>query len=134
MYQEALDYFMKAIRVASLFGLKMTDPNLLYHLAGDCYSRLGQYEDCKVMFLLAGEEFTSSFSLYRLGCADFYLGSLQEAEQELSLANSLDSSCAETWGYLTLVLLSKEQPEFNAAYQTMCESFNLGLSDINILE
>lgn len=99
-----------------MFDKNLNDPNILYQLAGDCYSRLGKFEDSKVMFLMAAEEFKSSFSFFRLGCADYHLNMLNEAEKELSLANSLDSSCAETWGYLTLVLLKKENPEYSAAY------------------
>lgn len=94
---------MKAIRVCGLFNLELSDSNLLYQLAGDCYTRLEKYEDATVMFLLAAEEFKSAFSFYRLGYANYHLGKLDDAEKELALANSLDSQCAETWGYLTLV-------------------------------
>ena len=45
----------------------------------------------------------------------------------------MDSSQAETWGYLTLVLLRGKSGSFNAAYQTMNEAFKLGLSDLSIL-
>lgn len=85
------------------------------------------------MFLVAAEECRSAFSYFNLGCASYHLGHLQEAENVLGLANSLDSSRAETWGYLCLVLLRKETPEFNAAYQAMNESFKQGLSDTSIL-
>lgn len=69
------------------------------------------------MFILAAEDYKTSYSHFSLGCACYNLGHLQEAERVLGLANSLDCMRAETWGYLTLVMLKKETPEFSAAYQ-----------------
>lgn len=51
----------------------------------------------------------------------------------LSIANTLDSSRAETWGYLALVLMQKPEPKVNAAYQTMNEGFKLGMSDLMLI-
>jgi hypothetical protein len=62
------------------------------------------------MFLLSAESYKNAFSYLNLGCASYHLGHLLEAEKVLGMANMLDSSRAETWGYLTLVLLRKEQP------------------------
>ena len=39
-----------------------------------------------------------------------------EAERVLSLVNYMDPSNAETWAYLALVLLKKDEPPINAAY------------------
>jgi tetratricopeptide (TPR) repeat protein len=86
------------------------------------------------MFLQAAESYKNGFSYLNLGRACYQLGHLQEAEKVLGIANMLDSTRAETWGLLTLVLLRKEEPEYNAAYQTMNEAFKLGLSNLEILK
>lgn len=52
----------------------------------------------------------------------------------LGIANMMDTSLAAIWGYLTLVLLRKPKPMFNAAYQTMNESFRLGVNDISCVD
>jgi hypothetical protein len=62
------------------------------------------------MFLLAAENYKGAFSYFNLGCASYHLGHLEEAEKILGLANMMDSSQADTWGYLTLVLLRKNEP------------------------
>ena len=57
------------------------------------------------MFLLSAEDFKTAYSYCSLGVASYHLGHLMEAERVLGIANSLDCGRAETWGYLTLVLL-----------------------------
>lgn len=74
------------------------------------------YEDAKVMFLLCTQDFPTAFSYLNLGRASYHLGALDEAEKVLGIANMMDTSLALTWGYLTLVLLRKKEPAFNAAY------------------
>ena len=46
----------------------------------------------------------------------------------------MDPSNAETWAYLALVLLKKDEPPINAAYQTMNEAVKLGLSNAQVMQ
>ncbi len=85
------------------------------------------------MFLMCAEDFKTAFSHFHLGVACYNLEEYDEAERVLSLVNYLDPSNAETWAYLALVLLKKDNPTINAAYQTMNESIKLGLSDCDVL-
>lgn len=113
--QAALKMYLKAMRVANLTNQTITD-QLVYQRAGDCYVKLQQWEDAKVMFLLAAEDFKCAFSYFNLGKASYHLGHYAEAEKVLSVANTMDATQAETWGLLTLVLLQAKEPKFNAAY------------------
>ena len=131
-YEEALDIYLKAIRVSNLTGQEITD-QLVYQRAGTCFVIQKKWEDAKVMFLLAAESYKGAFSYFNLGRASYHIGDLEEAEKILGLANMMDSSRADIWGYLTLVLLRKEQPQSNAAYQAMNEAFKLGLNNLDIL-
>ena len=54
-HSQALQFYLKAIRVASLTGQEVTD-KLVYQRAGDCYARKKAWEDARVMFLLAAED------------------------------------------------------------------------------
>jgi len=72
------------------------------------------FEDAKVMFLLCTQDFPTAFSYLNLGRALYHLGNVDEAEKVLGIANMMDTSLAQTWGYLTLVLLGRNQ--LNAAY------------------
>lgn len=88
------------------------------------------YEDARVMFLMCASEFNKAFAYFNLGIADFNLGLIDEAEQMLGHVNYMDPTHAETWGYMTLVLLKKKPaPQMNAAYQSMNEAIKLGLKN-----
>jgi len=123
---------MRAIRVANLSGQELTD-QLLFQRAGHCYVKLNRWEDAKVMFLMCSEDFKTAFAHMYLGVACYNLGEFQEAEKVLSLVNYLDPSNAETWAYLALVLLKRDDPPLNAAYQTMNEAIKLGISNASVL-
>lgn len=79
------------------------------------------------MFLMCAEDYKTAFSHFYLGVAFYNLEEYEEAERVLSLVNYMDPSSAETWAYLSLVLLKKDSPPLNAAYQTMNEAIKLGL-------
>ena len=68
------------------------------------------------MFLMCAEDYKTAFSHFNLGVACYQLGEYDEAEKVLSLVNYMDPSAAETWAYLALVLLKKDDPPINAAY------------------
>ena len=85
------------------------------------------------MFLMCSEDYKTAFSHFNLGVACYNLGEYDEAERVLSLVNYMDPSNAETWAYLALVLLKKDNPPLNAAYQTMNEAIKLGLSSCEVL-
>ena len=114
-YEQALQYYMRAIRVANLSGQDVKD-QLLFQRAGHCYNKLDRWEDAKVMFLMCSEDFKTAFAHFHLGVACYNLGGYVEAEKVLSLVNYLDPSNADAWAYLALVLLKKEDPPLNAAY------------------
>ena len=101
----------------------------MYHRAGDLYIKLGKWEDAKVMFIMCAEDYKTAFAHFNLGVACYNLGENEEAERVLSLVNYMDPSNAETWAYLALVLLKKDEPPVHAAYQTMNEAIKLGLSN-----
>ena len=85
------------------------------------------------MFLMCAEDYKTAFSHFNLGVACYNLGEYEEAERVLSLVNYMDPSNAETWAYLALVLLRKDQPPLNAAYQTMNEAIKLGLTNGDVM-
>ena len=68
------------------------------------------------MFLMCAEDYKTAFSHFNLGVACYNLGEYDEAERVLSLVNYMDPTNAETWAYLTLVLLKKDEPPLHAAY------------------
>ena len=93
-----------------------------------------KWEDAKVMFLMCAEDYRTAFSHFYLGVACYNLGEYEEAERVLSLVNYMDPSSAETWAYLCLVLLKKDEPPLNAAYQTMNEAVKLGLTNGSVMQ
>jgi len=82
---------------------------------------------------MCSEDFKTAFAHFYLGVACYNLGEYTEAEKVLSLVNYLDPSNAEAWAYLALVLLKRECPPLNAAYQTMNEAIKLGISNADVL-
>lgn len=82
---------------------------------------------------MCAEDYKTAFSHFNLGVACYYLAEYDEAERVLSLVNYMDPSNAETWAYLALVLLKKEEPPLNAAYQTMNEAVKLGLANGEVM-
>jgi len=126
--QDALNFYLKAIRIANLTGQDIEDA-LLYQRAGSIYIAEGKWEDARVMFLMCAEKFKTSYSYFNLGVASYNLGHFDEAEKVLGVVNFMDSSNTLTWAYLTLALLNKEDPPINAAFETMNEALKLGLSD-----
>ena len=82
---------------------------------------------------MCAEDYKTAFSHFNLGVACYNLGEYDEAERVLSLVNYMDPSNAETWAYLALVLLKKDDPPLNAAYQTMNEAIKLGLNNGEVL-
>lgn len=87
------------------------------------------WEDARVMFMMCASDYGKAFSYFNLGVADFNLGLMDEAEKMLAHVNYMDPNHAETWAYLTLVLLKKTPAKVNAAYQCMNEAFKLGLKN-----
>ena len=85
------------------------------------------------MFLMCAEDYKTAFSHFNLGVACYHLGEYDEAERVLSLVNYMDPSNAETWAYLALVLLKRDDPPLNAAYQTMNEAVKLGLTNGDVM-
>ena len=77
---------------------------------------------------MCSEDFKTAFAHFWLGVACYNLGEFTEAEKVLSIVNYLDPSSAEAWGYLALVLLKRDDPPLNAAYQTMNEAIKLGIN------
>ena len=84
--------------------------------------------------MMCAEDYKTAFAHFNLGVACYYLGENEEAERVLSLTNYMDPSNAETWAYLALVLLKKDEPPINAAYQTMNEAVKLGLSNAQVMQ
>jgi len=114
-YENALQEYLKAIRIANLTSQDITDP-LVYQRTGDVYAKLSKWEDARVMFIMCAEDYKTAFSYYNLGVASYHLGEYDEAEQVLSLVNYMDPSYALTWAYLALVLLKKPDTPLYAAY------------------
>jgi tetratricopeptide (TPR) repeat protein len=129
---EALNYYLKAIRIANLTGQEIKDP-LLFQRAGSIYILEEKWEDARVMFLLCAEQHKTAYSYFNLGVASYNLGLYDEAEKVLGVVNFMDSKNTLTWAYLTLALLNKQNPPINSAFQTMNEALKLGLSDLNLL-
>ena len=82
---------------------------------------------------MCAEDYKTAFSHFYLGVAFYNLGEFEEAERVLGLVNYMDPHSSETWGYLSLVLLKKDSPPLNAAYQTMNEAIKLGLPNGKVL-
>ena len=114
-YEKALEAYLKAIRIANLSGQEVKD-QLVFQRAGHIYIKLEKWEDAKVMFLMCAEDYKTAFSHFNLGVACYNLGEYEEAERVLGLVNYLDPTNADTWAYLALVLLKKDNPPLNAAY------------------
>lgn len=81
---------------------------------------------------MCSDQFKTAYAFFNLGVASCRLESYEEAEAVLSHANYLDPSHAETWAYLTLVLLRQDERYF-AAFQTMNESIKLNLSNVDLI-
>mmetsp|Transcript_65588 Transcript_65588/g.90695 ORF Transcript_65588/g.90695 Transcript_65588/m.90695 type:complete len:229 (+) Transcript_65588:1424-2110(+) len=129
-WEQALEQYTKAIRVSNLTREEITD-ELIYHRAGTIYIQQELWEDAKVMFLMCSDQFKTSFAFFNLGVAACRLESYEEAEAVLSHANYLDPSHADTWAFLTLVLLRNDERYF-AAFQTMNEAIKLNLSNVDL--
>jgi len=52
--EEALKYYLKAIRIANLTNQEIKD-NLLFQRAGSIYIGMEKWEDARVMFLMCAE-------------------------------------------------------------------------------
>lgn len=130
--QDALNFYLKAIRIANLTSQEIEDP-LLYQRAGSIYIQEQKWEDARVMFLMCSEQFKTSYAYFNLGVAAYNLGLYDEAEKVLGVVNYMDSSNTLTWAYLTLTLLKKENGPMNAAFETMNEALKLGLNDVQLL-
>ena len=130
---EALNYYLKAIRIANLTNQEINDP-LLFQRAGTVYINEEKWEDARVMFLMCAEQHKTAFSYFNLGVASYNLGLFDEAEKVLGVVNFMDSNNTLTWAYLTLALLNKSNPPLNSAFQTMNEALKLGLSDKALLK
>lgn len=57
-----------------------------------------------------------------------------EAEEMFSHCNFMNPRNSEVWGYLSLVLLKKNQPELNAAYQCMNEAIKLRMQNQTLID
>lgn len=130
---DALNYYLKAIRIANLTGQEVKD-SLLFQRAGSIYISEEKWEDARVMFLMCAEQHKTAFSYFNLGVASYNLGLYDEAEKVLGVVNFMDSQNTLTWAYLTLALLKKQNPPINSAFQTMNEALKLGLSDQGLLK
>lgn len=62
-------------------------------------------------------KYETAYSYLNLGIACCYLGEYQNAENLLKKANILDTSNANVWGYMTLVMLKKGN-RINNAFQS----------------
>jgi tetratricopeptide (TPR) repeat protein len=53
-YEQALHYYLKAIRIANLTGQELKD-SLVYQRAGAIYIAEEKWEDARVMFLMCSD-------------------------------------------------------------------------------
>ena len=63
---------------------------------------------------MCANNYETAYSYMNLGIACLYLEDYQNAENLLKKANILDTSNANVWGYMTLVMLKKGQRINNA--------------------
>ncbi|KAF0310201.1 Cilia- and flagella-associated protein 70 [Amphibalanus amphitrite] len=90
-------------------GQQPDDIHLVHMFLGEIYYREGQFVRARGSFLLAVRALPSPFSWLWLGKACYRLGHYGEAEEALREANLLDSTCGETWAYISLASLLSEQ-------------------------
>ena len=122
-YDEALESYYKAIRVSNLKREEMSDSLLLQRLGGILIQKK-KWEDAKVIFEMCANKYENAYSYLNLGIACCYLGNYQDAENLLKKANILDTSNADVWGYMTLVMLNNGPRIYNA-YQSKKQAIAL---------
>ena len=82
-------------------GQQPDDIHLVHMFLGEIYYRERQFVRARASFLLAVRALPSPFSWLWLGKACYRLGHYGEAEEALREANLLDSTCGETWAYIS---------------------------------
>jgi len=112
-HDEALNSYYKAIRVSNLKKNDLND-SLLSQRMGGILIQKKKWEDAKVVFEMCANKYETAYSYLNLGIACCYLGDYQNAENLLKKANILDTSNADVWGYMSLVMLNKGPRVYNA--------------------
>lgn len=81
---------------------------------------------------MCANNYETAFSFMNLGIACLYLQEYSDAEKLLTKANILDTSNANVWGYMTIVLL-KNGKRTNNAFQTLKEAMRLKIHNSELL-
>jgi tetratricopeptide (TPR) repeat protein len=103
-YEESREAYLKSIRLASLKGIPYPDP-LVYQRVGYIYVLQHKWLDAKVMFEVALPEDKTTLGCNSMGIALMNIQQYEEAKYFFSLANYLDPTNADTWAYLSLIIL-----------------------------
>lgn len=132
-FDNAKRIYFKSIRISNLTQQPIED-RLVFQRAGSISAAREEWEDARVMFLMCAEDFKTAYSFFNLGLANYHLKNYEQSETELAHVNYLDPTHAETWAYLCLVQLKKEDKQIFAAYQSMNEAIKLNLKNTHILK
>jgi tetratricopeptide (TPR) repeat protein len=128
---EALNSYYKAVRVSNLKKKDLNDALLSQRMGGILIQKK-KWEDAKVVFEMCANKYETAYSYLNLGIACCYLGDYQNAENLLKKANILDTSNADVWGFMALVMIKKGPRVYNA-YQSMKQAVFRGINNSELM-
>ncbi|XP_060758371.1 cilia- and flagella-associated protein 70 [Neoarius graeffei] len=100
-YSQAQEYYERTLD----FVTDASDTHTICLRLGSIYLEKGQYAKAKPTYMHACKSSPSCLTWLGLGIACYKLGELNEAEEALTEANTLNNQNPEVWGYLSLICL-----------------------------